>query len=89
MKASYYIKDRGETIKDAGTELWGSDLKEIAEEAAKYEWNECDGSEWMIDDVDIYLVQDGKDVGWMIVSIDIEPEFYAHKINPPDGSEKP
>ena len=90
MKAQYYIPSQGEDITDARGDfdtdkLWAKEndamIREIAEEAAEHEFNQCDGWEWMGSEgeVEIAVVIDGSYAGKSLVTIEMEPVFYANK----------
>jgi len=98
---SYYIRDLKETLEDAkhvknitglegdlaNPELRDYYLENLARDAAEYEYDNCDGWEWM--DAEnpfvLSLVIDGKDAGDFKVSMDYEPIYCAEKVEE-DGS---
>ena len=87
MKAQYFVPDQGEDITDARGDFIIRDdfdnesIRMVAEEAAEYERDNCDGWEWMDKDgeITVAIVVDGSYVGRCMVTIEFEPTYFAEK----------
>jgi hypothetical protein len=87
MKASYYIPSIGDDISDARGEFTiesdfnDADMSMVAEDAAKHEFEYCDGWEGILKDgeIEIALVVNGSDIGKVLVTVEYEPIYFGHK----------